>query len=491
MVILLTFNFDQSFSQSTFSKLRQCMNSKLFSLLPVNIPAEGKQHWYLLMVYRNDMTSTSPTSLYLLDPLGQKKFSSEHYNTILLPFLKKVFNDSSETTYNIHFVNVPPQPNAFDCGVYLMLYLYIIWFRLKGKLVNVASQDKLLDKLEKYSDKLSSPNHVSTLRQRLYELTQKLLPKETIIKYSGIINEGYTCYINVVLQIIFCLSDTLLEMYEDIFIKQINKFENTSNMSTWKIILDLFIRSISVNKRGSPTCIKKEDIRALRTNLQPNSNLPISDNHNSDPHELLIYLIDVGGPYFKSLRFSLNCRKVCNTCKSSLPRVQQQDESVFTIPVPLTERNIDSIVENVLRTDNDVTCYCEVCKRDCLHTMVDHCMEPHPKTLILQIGRFSGKRKEDVVDIFANNYEANLFGKTYRLQGVVYHIGDSIDEGHYYVECVRPTMCSNSIQDQERRWHRFDDEEVTIFTEKHKGFKGPKEQQIKMANCYLLMYERV
>ena len=485
-------NFEEKFTKETYDRMRKLMDSKVFSVFPVNIPDAGKKHWYLLMVHRPDFTSTSSTSLYLLDPLNQKNLSSDHYETKLQPFLEEVLK-TSHTKFNINFVQVPAQVNAFDCGIHLMLFVSIIWFKVNGNYDNVQPRHSLLKKLENYAAKFSCIKNVNTLRQNLHAVTERLLPKDIVIKYSGIQNEGSTCFINVVLQIIFCWSDILVEMYEDIFIKQINKFEKPLFRETWMIILDLFSHSLLLDGRLSSTFIGKQHIRKFRDHLKLYAvNLDISENHDSDPHELLIHLIDIGGPYCHSLRFNLKSTKICIACKSSNPRVLHHDNSSFDIPLNKigNHRNITSIVDNFYNGD-DINCYCEICKCDCSHNVVDVYMDEHPKILLFQIGRYSGKSNNEVVDIFGNDFEGVFFGKTYRLKGVVYHTGESTDKGHYFVECMRPTKCSSKIQNQDWRWHKFDDSKVTVFSEKHQGFKGEKDKLSKMTNCYLLMYVRM
>ena len=118
MVILLTLNFDQLFTDSTYKRIRQLIASKVFCLLPVHIPEPDTIHGYLLMMIGHDTNMSTHGNIYILDPLTGSLMSKMHFKKTMKPFISKVFNHSSNTKYISEFLKVPGKTNSFDFGNY-------------------------------------------------------------------------------------------------------------------------------------------------------------------------------------------------------------------------------------------------------------------------------------------------------------------------------------------------------------------------------------
>ncbi|XP_034020487.1 uncharacterized protein LOC117505071 [Thalassophryne amazonica] len=287
------------------------------------------------------------------------------------------------------------------------------------------------------------------------------------IKYHGLRNQGQTCYLNSVLQVLFMTSE---------FREAVGHFD------TWKTrdsscpnYLDHHLKSLFDEMKKttcSPVAITK--VLGIQNVFQ-----------QQDAAVYLDKILGLTSPQAsKIFHGELTHRNVCRGCEEE----NNTDASFWSLPLELVDSNNEhySVVEGVQRffqtseISGENQIYCERCSAKA-NASVSRIIKTHPDVLMLLLKRFELSytymtfvKIECSVDI---PYVLHLpQDQTYELYALVNHAGHP--GGGHYTATVK-------AQDGDR-WYNFNDSTVTA----HQSGQFQDQSVLRSHSAYLLFYRR-
>ena len=484
--------------------LKKQFLSSNFILLPVAM--EVPPHWYLL-IFLNFQTwikrKESIKEIYILDSLSNTRLSESHFQDVVVPFLKSIFELDEKVSFETTTLKVPKQRNGYDCGVYVIALLDIIASTEFND--NMSIVDNIGYEIERHN------LNVSEYRKKIHGLAVNLLQiqqSQNSICHRGIENEGHSCYIISVFQFLFTKIDMFVNIYDSI-VKDTSVLA-PDQQNGWIALLNIFSQVIcvahsrlQVNKPNMIPLSKRHITkwRKLMKTLFPNRELFDSDVDN-DCSELLYFLINLGEKYFSSFLHSYNGVIECSGCLTQRTRTLCQEQSVFNINLPMYDgtKTIPELIQQEL--EECIDCECPNCKNQNIkHICKLVTCERVADTFIIHISRegvtdpHSGQRiaglNVSCVDIFNADGRVTIYGHDYKLIAAVYHVGEDTSKGHHVVDSKRPTLISNNKRTQNHIWHKFDDRTYKRYDNNYLSAMDCNEKKNKMIGCHLLMYERI
>ncbi|XP_047241106.1 ubiquitin carboxyl-terminal hydrolase 47-like isoform X2 [Girardinichthys multiradiatus] len=276
------------------------------------------------------------------------------------------------------------------------------------------------------------------------------------IKYHGLKNQGATCYLNSVLQVLFMTT----EFREAV--------ERCSKHSEDALDVQLHTLFESLKKKTSETT---EVTRKLGIEK-------VIEQHDAGQYfEKILSL--VSNEASKIFEGHLIHRTICCKCDSET----EDDVPFWFLSLPLMDSSdkhysvVDGIREFLkdAEFDGDDQLYCENCDDKC-DTTVKYELRHHPEVLMLLLKRFeyqymSYTKDSRAVDVY---YTINI-PETYELYALVEHFG-TLKGGHYKAK-IKP-------QDEDR-WYEFNDSSVTLLHNMSHRNKSEKSR-----SAHLLFYRK-
>jgi len=313
----------------------------------------------------------------------------------------------------------------------------------------------------------------------------------------------------------FSRHDWMMAMYTDIFKNpDTHKFKHQRHYDTWKQIIEIFCRTVCIRGKTKDLCYKngkiipvhKGKITSLRSKLKErfgneNSSQIFEKGRDSDCVELYQFFADIAEPYFSSTRYTLRHTLQCTRCGTErTPTMNPQ--SLLTLHRPVysgTKTVTDLLHQSFLEEEIDCACDGPCNAPYVRQKSKDYSYVPHVDTIVIQIERCGaantvtnrdfGGLNTSKVDILSDDGRVTFLGVQYRLLAAIYHIGKTIDQGHYVVDCIRMTTLEKTVDKQCHRRHFFDDRTSLEFENaKYHQYLEPKEKDKRMEGCQLLMY---
>ncbi|XP_065806174.1 ubiquitin carboxyl-terminal hydrolase 47-like isoform X2 [Labrus bergylta] len=262
-------------------------------------------------------------------------------------------------------------------------------------------------------------------------------------EFHGLYNQGATCYLNSVLQVLFMTT----EIHNSL----------DQNSDTDKELRNLF---------------EKLETEPCRT-VDITNSFDITDVHQQrDAAECLEMILHKVSPQasqvFKGqLKYSTTCSKGHNLNTETNP--------FLTLPLSLKDANnstfsVERGFDNVFRTKSfigDNLVYCEQCGKKTEATRECEIME-FPRILVLLLKRF------DFDNNTMSHFKSDRTNKMYTLCGIVNHMG-SLKGGHY---------TATILSKEDNTWYKFNDSHVRKLEEQ----PFANSQTYNSSTAYLLVY---
>jgi len=193
-----------------------------------------------------------------------------------------------------------------------------------------------------------------------------------------------------------------------------------------------------------------------------------------DSHEVILHFFGLlrnqGCSAFDEKVRNMSLTKlVCTFCKTE-SHSRMEENLILTVPI-LESSTISELIQQYCDSENNQICpICKNNKRSVIkwETMND--------VVILQLNRFATNLTKLTTDVKLEsniNIELSAGPKEYELFGIIDHIGNQIQNGHYvsYVQC-------------RGHWYEFNDAEVTRY-DMNAMFDKVK------SSCYILFYRYI
>ncbi|XP_027894283.1 ubiquitin carboxyl-terminal hydrolase 47-like isoform X2 [Xiphophorus couchianus] len=278
------------------------------------------------------------------------------------------------------------------------------------------------------------------------------------IKYYGLINQGATCYLNSILQVLFMTR----EFREAV--KRCPKENGDINVQLNVLFEDL--------KRNTAESTKVTEKLGIEVYEQQDAG-----------HYLEKILSLVSDEASQIFRGELIHRTICGECRS-----HTEDDVPFlflSLPLMVSKNGNFSVDDGIQEFLKDAEfcgedqLYCDHCE-DNRDTTVKYKLQHHPEILILLLKRFeynynhmSYSKDSRPVDVC---YTINLpENQTYEMYAMVDHFGTL--RGGHYTATIKP--------EEEESWYEFNDSSVTLLG--NQMFQGKFE---KSRSAHLLFYRK-
>ncbi|XP_043954187.1 ubiquitin carboxyl-terminal hydrolase 47-like [Gambusia affinis] len=279
------------------------------------------------------------------------------------------------------------------------------------------------------------------------------------IKYYGLRNQGATCYLNSILQVLF-----MTRVFRE-------AIESCSKHHEDNINARLHTLFESLKEKTSETT---EVTKTLRIEVY----------EQQDAGQYLEKILSgVSDKASQIFRGKLNHRTVCEKCRSHTDDI----EEFFFLSLPLMDsKNGNFSVEDgiqeflkVVQFYGEDQMYCDECEENS-NTTVTYKLQHHPEILILLLKRFeynynyrSYRKDSRAVDV---SYTINLpENQTYELYAMVDHFG--VLTGGHYTATIKP--------EEEESWYEFNDSTVTLLDNQMLQRKFERSR-----NAHLLFYRK-
>ncbi|XP_019209392.1 uncharacterized protein LOC102081728 isoform X2 [Oreochromis niloticus] len=299
------------------------------------------------------------------------------------------------------------------------------------------------------------------------EQVVKTTGRDEANKYHGLVNQGATCYLNSVLQVLFMTKE---------FRKAVTRNPGRSQYIDHP--LDTLFDNLKKNTAYTHEISSKLDINSVSV--------------QGDAAECFEKILCLTSPEASQIfQGVLTHRNKCSTCSTETGT----DDPFWTLPLQLVESDIkDYNVAHAIAkyfSQSDASgvnqLYCDQCGCKC-DAAIKLEMRHHPDVLTLLLKRFKFdhryqvyiKMRQEVIVPKTLQISEN---QTYELYAFVEHFGD-LRSGHYTV-----TIKSQDDEDDDR-WYNFDDTYVRLLPEGPFQLERNKTALTRSSTAYLLFYRR-
>ncbi|CAJ1086147.1 uncharacterized protein LOC123980506 [Xyrichtys novacula] len=282
---------------------------------------------------------------------------------------------------------------------------------------------------------------------------------QSSVKYNGLVNQGATCYLNSVLQVLFMTEDfrEAVERYsgtEDIDLQLKTLFDELKNQTANTVQI--------TDKLGIKKVYKQRDA--------------------AEYYEKILNLTsDEASQIFHG---ELTHRKTCLNCETQTDANERFWHLPLTLVNSSSEYKVKDGVDDYFRatsfsTENQI--YFDEC--DDKHDATIQCVvKNYPEVLMLQLKRFEFNYNFKTYTKMNHNVSVPHKleipeNQLYELYAVVDHVGD-LSSGHY-------TSTIKSSEDD--KWYKFDDGQVTL----HHYQPFQTENSERSNSAYLLFYRKI
>ena len=346
--------------------------------------------------------------------------------------------------------------------------------------------------------------------------------KKQYLHHVGLTNVGNTCYLNSSLQILFSVPDFLDDLKETY--DKLNTIEIENDKKSLPLPLCFALLTVASRVRVIQPLIQSDATRdgpAYPSILKKQMDVltdKFAGYEQRDAHEFLSDLIDflhdelanaknVNGenmelelPTDKYFRLDVDVCLTCNSCKYS--RSKEELYRHLSVEVGTNQNqegeeeqwSIDEGLQRFFQPEvRDIQC--EKCEegKSVTQTMT---IKSRPKALLVHLKRFivhmnkgemtfqkskTRVKSENSVSLETFTEEAAKRGDTYELKGVVRHIGNTSNSGHYTADALRKQENGDGNE-----WVYFDDSSSSK-TSIESILDNGKSQR----NNYLMLYGRL
>ena len=271
--------------------------------------------------------------------------------------------------------------------------------------------------------------------------------------YKGLSNLGQTCYFNSIIQCLF-----YCPLFRDVIVNvpQVD----LSDAVLWEL-RHLFTRMAN---KGPETYLSPSRCYSAAIKIPECKRLQMNKNKQEDAGEFFLLLIEHLRKKFKAIadifEGDLGSTMTCQQCSCSSSKTDPFKLLSLSFPERNNEQDshnfadthdIQSLLDDFVRPEIIYDYKCAPCaaKHPTVKTL--HILST-PRVLILQLNRFQGLEKiKDFVEFPAQlalkfNCGGNEQHQLYRITGVVLHVGQNMEEGHYV-----------SYVNAEGKWLKADD----------------------------------
>ncbi|XDV53611.1 hypothetical protein PO909_022066 [Leuciscus waleckii] len=328
---------------------------------------------------------------------------------------------------------------------------------------------------EKPSKKISGNNNKEFQEQKPdgegnLEYESRFKQDIRVAQYTGLVNQGATCYLNTVLQILFMTED---------FRKAVERYESNNSISN---INNLIAQLFMCLKPGGRNTATTEAITA---------ELKINVHKQEDAAKCLQKILNMVDPEISKI---FQGTKVDTTVCNNPPNAHdplKQVKTFFIISISLESQDrlylqscFESYFASIIMCGEDQQIYCKDCER-MMDTETICSLQKVPSVLVLHLERFEFDydtmccvKNYSPVQIPAQLSVRDEAGVNhmYDLYAIANHSG-SLSGGHYYADI-------KSFEDQQ--WYRFNDDWVDQMC----NFKCDLDNPFNSDKAYLLLYKK-
>ncbi|KAJ0006294.1 hypothetical protein NQD34_013567 [Periophthalmus magnuspinnatus] len=299
----------------------------------------------------------------------------------------------------------------------------------------------------------------------------QMFQSERQAKYHGLVNQGATCYLNSVLQVLFMTKDFRERVAKHTSVTSHSHMKNHAEKGHIEIELGDLFSALEKNHADTRLITKKLKIHNV---FEPR-----------DAAEHYEKILRMTTPEASQIfHGELINRNICKQCQNAT----ESKAGFWTLPLPLVNDNNEYSVEKGIddffrssEISGDDQMYCEICDEKC-DAVLDCKMEHYPDVLVLLLKRFElifdGKvwKKVKINCLVKIPDTLQMETYKYKLYAYVEHFGD-LRSGHY-------TAIIKSQDDG--LWYIFDDSKVKVSNYNHFQLDPTETSR----SVYLLFYQR-
>ena len=452
-------------------------NSSPYWLFPVFNTSED--HWALVLY-----TKYFPTKIFVLQSKA---------NDVTTSFVDTFVSKLKTELILHHKLDVIEGPEIQNCnpGLYVIAVLHRITLFINNPLGKDMLKAKLDQDIKWLHESRAFAEDCNISKQSLSKFCNVMFEKivhHPNISYVGIRNQGTSCYIIALFQMMFTLIDWFIEIATNIN----TKIEKPGDI-VWHHICNMMFSTMKVDAVGTIGPVQAQQVSLFKRYMRQYCPLNQSeylkdDNTQFGVDDVLLSLYDINSVLFKRFVYSKEEFVECDNCKIHQKIITDD----YMMRIYVKDQPCIQKMENILK-EIPLETPCHQCRKMLQCTEVEYTQLP--ETLLVWINRIEDYLTKDKliceIDVYSNNGQVKFGDITYRLTSVIYHLGDNSDEGHYVTDSLRNTRFNNKDRLDTKLWHHFDDDSCENLYTDDLSKLHDKDLLWRRKNCVMLMLEKV